>query len=226
MEIFDFLDKCGIRYQNKDLIRQAFMHSSYANEHKHSVHDNERLEFIGDAVLQIYSARKLYDIEPPLSEGVMSAKRATLVCEKTLAKVAKEFGLNAFLLLGQGEEKTGGRNRDSIVADMVEALVGAIYLDSGFKDAFKLLEFLLGVHFNEVGSEDTYDYKTKLQEYVQADSRKSIVYELIYAKGPSNAPEFKMAVKIDDLVYGTGVGRSKKEAQKMAAKNALEKMAG
>lgn len=226
MNIFEFLDKNGITYKTEELITQAFMHSSYVNEHRGSKGDNERLEFIGDAVLQIYSARKLYDIDPPMSEGMMSTKRASLVCEKTLAKVAREHGLNEFLLLGQGEEKTGGRNRDSIIADMVEAFVGAIYLDTDFDNAFRLLELLLGKHFEEAGSEDTYDYKTKLQEYVQADSRKSIIYELIYARGPSNSPEFKMAVKIDDLVYGTGVGRSKKEAQKMAAKDALEKMAG
>lgn len=225
MNIFNFLDENKIKYNNKSLISQAFIHSSYVNEHKkENAGDNERLEFMGDAVLQIYSAKRLYDIEPPLKEGLMSTRRSNLVCEKMLATIAREFKLNKFLKLGTGEEKTGGRDRDSIIADMVEAFIGAIYLDTGITNAFKLLDILFDKHIKEI-DESTFDYKTKLQEYVQADSRKSISYELVYAKGPSNMPEFKMAVKIDGLIYGYGVGASKKEAQKMAAKDALKKMA-
>ena len=225
MDIFDFLDKNGIKYNNKALINQAFTHSSYVNEHKKdNAHDNERLEFMGDAVLQLFSARRLYDIEPPLKEGLMSTRRSNLVCEKMLAVVAREFGLNRFLKLGQGEEKSGGRDRDSIIADMTEAFIGAVYLDTDTDNAFKLLDLLFDKHIEEI-DESTYDYKTKLQEYVQSDSKRTISYELVYAKGPSNKPEFKMAVKIDGLIYGYGVGSSKKEAQKMAAKDALEKMA-
>lgn len=225
MTIFDFLDENGIRYQNKSLIEQAFIHSSYVNEHKGTVHDNERLEFMGDAVLQIYSAEKLYSIDPPLKEGVMSTRRANLVCEKGLAMLVREFELNKYLKLGQGEEKTGGRERDSIISDMFEAFIGAVYLDSDIANVYKLLDLIMLKHVKEI-DESTFDYKTKLQEFVQADSRKSINYELIYVKGPSNKPEFKMAVKIDDLIYGTGIGSSKKEAQKNAAKDALEKLAG
>ena len=225
MDIFDFLDKNGIEYNNKALINQAFTHSSYVNEHKKdNAHDNERLEFMGDAVLQLFSARRLYDIEPPLKEGLMSTRRSNLVCEKMLAVVAREFGLNRFLKLGQGEEKSGGRDRDSIIADMTEAFIGAVYLDTDTDNAFKLLDLLFDKHIEEI-DESTYDYKTKLQEYVQSDSKRTIAYELVYAKGPSNKPEFKMAVKIDGLIYGYGVGSSKKEAQKMAVKDALEKMA-
>lgn len=224
MSIFDFLDQNNIKYTDKDLIMRAFTHSSYVNEHKGVSCDNERLEFMGDAVLQIFSAKRLYDIEPPLKEGLMSTRRANLVCEKMLAIVAREFKLNDYLLLGQGEEKSGGRNRDSIIADMTEAFIGAIYIDSDIDNAFKLLDLLFDKHIEEI-DETKFDYKTRLQEYVQADTRKSIEYELIYAKGPSNKPEFKVAVKIDGLIYGTGIGSSKKEAQKMAAKNALEKMA-
>lgn len=224
MSIFDFLDKHGISYKNVDLIQQAFIHSSYVNEHKTGIHDNERLEFMGDAVLQVYSAHRLYEIEPPLKEGFMSTRRSNLVSEKALAQVVRENNLNEFLLLGAGEEKTGGRNRESIMADMFEAFIGAIYLDSGYDNAFKLLDDLMIKHIKEV-DESTYDYKTKLQEYVQADSRKSINYETISVSGPNNKPLFKVAVKIDDLVYGYGVGTNKKEAQKMAAKDALEKMA-
>lgn len=225
MNVFDFLDVNKIKYNDKKLISQAFIHSSYVNEHKKdSAHDNERLEFMGDAVLQIYSAKRLYDLEPALPEGLMSTRRSNLVCEKMLAQIAREFGLNEYLKLGTGEEKSGGRDRDSIIADMTEAFIGAVYLDSNINNVFKLLDIMFIKHINEI-DESTYDYKTKLQEYVQADSRKSISYELVYAKGPSNKPEFKMAVKIDGLVYGYGVGASKKEAQKLAAKDALKKMA-
>ena len=225
MTIYDFLEKNKIKYSNKALIDQAFTHSSYVNEHKKdNSHDNERLEFMGDAVLQLYSARRLYDLQPPLKEGLMSTRRSNLVCEKMLAIIARETHLNDYLKLGQGEEKSGGRDRDSIIADMVEAFIGAVYLDTDIDNVFKLLDLLFLKHIQEI-DESTYDYKTKLQEYVQADSKRTISYELVYAKGPSNKPEFKMAVKIDGLTYGYGVASSKKEAQKMAAKDALEKMA-
>ena len=225
MTIYDFLEKNKIKYNDKSLIDQAFTHSSYVNEHKKdNSHDNERLEFMGDAVLQLYSARRLYDLQPPLKEGLMSTRRSNLVCEKMLAIIARETHLNDFLKLGQGEEKSGGRDRDSIIADMVEAFIGAVYLDTDIDNVFKLLDLLFLKHIQEI-DESTYDYKTKLQEYVQADSKRTISYELVYAKGPSNKPEFKMAVKIDGLTYGYGVASSKKEAQKMAAKDALEKMA-
>ena len=224
MSIFDFLDENNIKYDNKELIMRAFTHASYANEHKGNLIDNERLEYMGDAVLQVYSARRLYDLKPPLSEGEMSTRRSNLVSEKALAQIVRDFKLNDYLLLGQGEEKTGGRQRDSIISDMFEAFIGAIYLDSNFENVFNLLDILMHKYIEEV-DETIIDYKTKLQEYVQADSRKSIIYEEIYAKGPSNKPEFKIAVKIDGLIYGYGIASSKKQAQKNAAKAALEKLA-
>ena len=223
MSIFDFLDEHEIPYNDKELIMQAFMHSSYSNEHN-VCGNNERLEFMGDAVLQVYSAERLYKIDPPLPEGLMSTRRANLVSEKALTEVVRENDLNSFLLLGIGEEKTGGRNRDSVISDMFEAFIGAIYLDQGFEIVYKLLDELMARHIAQI-DESTFDYKTKLQEYVQADSRKSIVYETIETKGPSNNPEFKVAVKIDGLTYGTGIGSSKKQAQKNAARDALEKLA-
>ena len=223
MDVFDFLDENKIVYHDRNLISQAFVHTSYANEHKESVSDNERLEYMGDAVLQIYSADRLYRLTPSLPEGKMTPMRANLVCEKTLALISKEFGLNNFILLGQGEEKSGGRQRDSIVSDSFEAFIGAIYIDTDINNSFKLLDILMKKHIGEI-SEDTYDYKTKLQEYVQADANRSIVYEEVWRHGPSNKPEFKMAVRIDGLVYGTGIGSSKKEAEKKAAKDALEKL--
>lgn len=224
MDIFEFLDSYHIPYKNKDLINQAFIHSSYVNEHKTATGDNERLEFMGDAVLQVYSAERLYNIDPPLPEGLMSTRRSNLVSEKALAAIVRESGLNEFLKLGIGEEKTGGRNRDSIIADMFEAFIGAVYLDQGQAVVYRLLDDLMAEHIKEV-DEHMFDYKTKLQEYVQADSRKSIIYETVSVAGPNNNPEFTVAVKIDGLIYGYGKASSKKQAQKNAAKDALEKLA-
>lgn len=224
MSIYDFLDEKNIPYNNKELIHQAFVHSSYVNEHRLEIGDNERLEFMGDAVLQVYSATRLYNIKPALKEGLMSTRRSNLVSEKALAQIVRENGLNEYLLLGLGEEKTGGRNRDSVISDMFEAFIGAVYLDQGFDVVFRLLDILMMKHIEEV-DEHVFDYKTKLQEYVQADSRRTIEYETIDTKGPNNNPIFTVAVIIDGLRYGTGSGTSKKEAQKNAAKDALEKMA-
>lgn len=224
MNIFDFLDKYKILYKNKDLINQAFAHSSYVNEHKANGGDNERLEFMGDAVLQIYSAHRLFVIEPALPEGLMSTRRSNLVSEKALAEIVREFELNQFLLLGAGEEKNGGRDKDSIISDMFEAFIGAVYLDTGYENVFRLLDILMKKHVDSI-DENTFDYKTKLQEYVQADSRREIEYSTINVTGPNNNPLFEVEVKVDGLVFGKGKGSSKKEAQKNAAKDALEKMA-
>ncbi len=224
MNIFGFLDEHHIVYHDKRLIEQAFIHSSYVNEHRSGLKDNERLEFMGDAVLQIWISVKLFSLKPPLPEGKMTVKRANLVCEKALASYVREFGLNRFLKLGQGEEKTGGRNRDSVIADMFEALTGAIFIDTDFDNVSKFLELTIAKHIDD-GHDDELDYKTKLQEYVQADSRKAITYETESIVGPSNDPLFTVVCKIDGLIYGKGQGTSKKEAQKEAAKSALSKMA-
>ena len=194
------------------------------NEHKEGCGDNERLEFVGDAVLQIFSAERLYAIDPPLPEGLMSTRCSNLVSEKALAQIVRENHLNDYLKLGIGEEKTGGRNRDSVISDMFEAFIGAIYLDQGQKTVYKLLDELMDEHIAQI-DEHTFDYKTKLQEYVQADSRKSIVYETLSVEGPNNNPMFEVAVKIDGLTYGYGRASSKKQAQKNAAKDALQKLA-
>ncbi len=193
MEIYDFLKEHGIEYHNKKLIDQAFTHSSYVNEHRGGLHDNERLEFMGDAVLQIYSAKKLFEINPPLKEGQMTTRRANLVCEKMLAKIVREFKLNAYLKLGVGEEKTGGRDRDSIIADMFEAFIGAIYIDTDINNVFKLLDIVMAHHIYD---SQEIDYKTKLQEFIQADSRRTLDYEVVNSEGPSNNPEFTVVVKV------------------------------
>jgi ribonuclease-3 len=223
MDIIEWLAERGIEVNDKDLIHQAFIHSSYANEYKQE-HDNERLEFMGDAVLQLWSSEAIYPMN--LSEGRMTALRQQIVCEKALAAYAREMDLPRFLKLGKGEEKMGGRNRDAIIADMFEAMLGALYLDQGYGAITNILDEVITprlAHPEE--SESFHDYKTRLQEYVQADSRRTVHYELVDETGPSNAPEFTMNAVVDGLIMGTGKGSSKKQAEQNAARNAFEKMA-
>ncbi|MEF9920076.1 MAG: ribonuclease III [Erysipelotrichaceae bacterium] len=222
--IFDWLKQHDITIQDKTLVNQALVHSSYVNEHKSIYHDNERLEFMGDAVLQLWSTQKLFLIEPELSEGEMTTLRAQLVCEEALASYNRQFEWGKYLLLGVGEEKMGGRNRDSILADMFEALLGAIYLDQGITAINILLERVLTPMITSPKSERVIDYKTKLQEYVQSDARKTVHYEMLSMVGPSNKPLFEVAVILEDITLGTGRGYSKKRAEQMAAKDAFEKM--
>lgn len=222
--IFDWLLNRKIEINNKPIVEQAFMHSSYANENK-QVHDNERLEFMGDAVLEVWTSDRLYHHEPPLKEGQMTTLRAQLVCEKALATYARELKLNAYLKLGQGEEKSGGRDRDSIIADMFEAFLGALYLDQGMDAVSNILTEVVMPRLNAPEKADLMiDYKTKLQEYVQSDVRKNVSYQLVSTSGPSNNPEFEMEVVLEGIVLGKGKGNSKKRAEQEAAKDALSKM--
>lgn len=222
--IFEWLKKKKINCNNKNLIIEAFTHSSYVNEHKQQTHDNERLEFMGDAVLQVWSSEKLFYIKPELDEGKMTTLRAQLVCEEALASYSRKLGLGRFLRLGIGEEKTGGRNRDSILADMFEAVLGALYLDQGMDAVNIILEEVLTPMISSPKSELVTDYKTRLQEYVQSDTRKNVRYELVKMSGPSNQPTFDVIVLLDEIVLGKGSGQSKKRAEQMAAKDAFEKM--
>ncbi len=224
MDIFDWLKERDIEVKQPKLILNAFVHSSYVNENKNFEHDNERLEYMGDAVLQVWTAKKLFLIEPPLNEGQMTTLRAQLVCEQALAQYTLKLKLNQFLLLGVGEEKTGGRERESIMADMFEAFIGALYLDSGYDVIDKILEEVITPTISAPKPEVLIDYKTKLQEYVQSDSRKTVHYELVHMSGPSNKPEFEVIVMMDDITLGRGKGASKKKAEQAAAKDAFEKM--
>ncbi len=224
MDITDWLKEHGISIDNKDLIHQAFIHSSYANEHRNK-HDNERLEFMGDAVLQLWSSTQIYPLDPPLTEGEMTRLRSRLVCEKALAEYGRKLGLNRFLKLGTGEEKTGGRNKDAIIADMFEAFLGALYLDQGYDAADRFLHIAMDDDIVHPANSDVFkDYKTKFQEYVQTDRRSSVQYILVNEEGPSNNPVFTMNAVVDGLVMGTGSGSSKKQAEQNAARNAFEKM--
>lgn len=223
MDIIEWLKERGIEVEDEELIHQAFIHSSYANEYK-KAHDNERLEFMGDAVLQLWSSEAIFPLN--LSEGRMTALRQQLVCEKALANYAREMNLPRFLKLGKGEEKMGGRNRDAIIADMFEALLGALYLDQGYDAVTNILDEVITPRLEHPEtSESFHDYKTRLQEYVQADSRRTVHYELVSESGPDNAPVFVMNAVVDGLIMGTGQAGSKKQAEQNAAKDALNKMA-
>ncbi|MBQ6451034.1 MAG: ribonuclease III [Solobacterium sp.] len=224
LNIIEWLEERNIHVHDEDLIREAFMHSSYANEHR-ELHDNERLEFMGDAVLQLWSSEHIFPLEPKLSEGKMTKLRANLVCEKALAMYVRELGLGQFLMLGYGEERSGGRNKDAILADMFEALLGALYLDQGMDAVNNILDEVITPNLRHPDDvEVIHDYKTKLQEYVQADDRKTVKYVLIDEQGPSNSPMFTMNVVVEGLILGTGTGSSKKQAEQNAAKDAFAKL--
>lgn len=223
--IFDWLDDQKITYSDKELIEEAFTHSSFVNENRVSTSDNERLEFMGDAVLQLWSTQKLFGLIPRLSEGEMTTLRAQLVCEEALAHYSRTLGLSKFLKLGIGEAKTGGYNRDSNLADMFEAFLGALYLDQGMDAIGIVLEQVLTPAISMPKREAVIDYKTKLQEMIQADARKTVHYILLHTDGPSNKPHFEVAVMLDEITLGKGSGGSKKKAEQMAAKDAIDKMA-
>lgn len=215
--------KIGYRFRNKKLLRQALTHSSYANEKKlGKLGCNERLEFLGDAVLELISSDVLYARFPQLPEGELTKKRASLVCEPSLAYCARQFGLPEYLLLGKGEDMTGGRMRDSIVSDATEALLGAIYLDGGFADA---KEFVLNFILNDMEHKQLfYDSKTILQELVQEDGKHPVEYILTGETGPDHNKQFEVEVRINGVPAGNGSGHTKKAAEQAAAYQAIRKI--
>lgn len=215
--------KIGYVFKDKSLIERALMHSSYTNEkHLKKYECNERLEFLGDAVLELVSSAYLFNEFPKVSEGELTKTRASMVCEPSLAMCARDIGLGDYLLLGKGEEATGGRKRDSITSDAMEALIGAIYLDGGFTNA---KEFIHRFILTDLENKKLfYDSKTILQEIVQADMEEGISYHLIKEEGPDHNKSFTVEVKIGETVYGTGSGRTKKAAEQEAAYKAILKL--
>ena len=220
--IYDWLRTKGINIEQHPLIDDAFTHSSYVNEHKETLHDNERLEFMGDAVMQIWISDRLFKMEPALSEGQMTTLRKQTVCEQTFAEVMRKLDLGQFLKLGVGEEKNGGRQRNSILADAFEAFVGALYCVGGMEYVDKVLGNVFDNYLIHPESTGIEDYKTELQEYAQSDIRKSVNYELLSEQGPSNNPVFEVGVYLDGILLGKGVAGSKKQAEQNAAKEALK----
>jgi ribonuclease-3 len=216
----------GVEFNDISFLHQALTHTSFANESKHAgaVH-NERLEFLGDAVLDLVISDRLFKRFPDLPEGELTKARAHIVCEATLARCAAEVGIGQYLLLGKGEDLSGGRERISILADAFEAVIGAIYLDTGFASVSQFILHKLHKDLHSVESGHyVKDYKTLLQEIVQKNSDSRIAYEIISEHGPDHDKIFEVAVIVNTDRMGTGLGRSKKEAEQKAAKQALLKM--
>ncbi|MGL5507790.1 MAG: ribonuclease III [Paraclostridium sp.] len=211
-------------FKNKQYILEALTHSSYSNENK-SYAFNERLEFLGDSVLGIVISDYLFKNETELPEGELTKLRANIVCEESLSEVAKKIELGTHILLGRGEEATGGRDRISILADTFEAVIAAIYLDGGIDNAKKfVLTQMDEIIQDSVKGRIFRDYKTHLQEVIQSQGESNITYDLLEEIGPDHNKRFVMQVKLNEEVLGTGEGKSKKEAEQSAAKQALRRM--
>ena len=212
--------KINYSFRDRILLRQALTHSSCANEQKiNKCEDYERLEFLGDAVLELICSDYIYKGHPEMSEGKMTKYRSAIVCEPALAFCAREIGLEEYILLGKGEEATGGRNRDSIISDVMEAVIGAIYLDSGIDEARTFIHrFVLS---DLEHKQLFYDAKTILQEEVQKESGGTLQYELVREDGPEHDKTFAVDVIINGVKVGSGTGHSKKSAEQKAAYEVL-----
>lgn len=225
MELTKIEEVIGYSFKERKYLEIALTHSSYANEVKKGVKDNERQEFLGDAVLSIVVSDYLFN-NYSVPEGDLSKLRASVVCEKALNVIAKKIDLGKYMRLGKGEEMMGGRTRPSILSDAVEALIAAIYLDSGIEEARKfILPFIKEMLDCHTGSGEPFvDYKTMLQEIVQQNPEEQLTYYLADESGPDHNKKFVVEVHLNSNVIGTGIGRSKKNAEQMAAKQALELM--
>ena len=209
-------ENIGYRFEDQNLLFRAMTHSSYANEHRIEKRlCNERLEFLGDAVLEVVSSDYLYHRHPDLPEGELTKLRASIVCEPTLALCAGDIRLGEYLLLGKGEEATGGRTRNSVVSDAMEALIGAVYLDGGFASA---KEFIHRFVLNDIEHKQLFfDSKTILQEMVQAMGDTLLSYEMLREEGPDHNKTFEVSALLDGREIGRGSGRTKKAAEQVAA---------
>ena len=221
-DLKEFQEKIGYRFSNEALLRQALTHSSFANEKRmKKLSDNERLEFLGDAVLEIVSSEFLFDNYPNKPEGELTKLRASIVCEPTLAMCTNEIELGKYIFLGKGEDQTGGRQRKSILSDALEAVIGAIYLDGGFANA---KEFIKKFILTDIEHKQLfYDSKTILQEVVQG-MHKSLKYVLTDESGPDHNKSFSVDLLIGDEVISSGTGHTKKAAEQEGAYKALIKL--
>lgn len=228
MELSEFEKIISYEFKDKNLLKKAFSHSSYANEkRKQGIESNERLEFLGDAVLELVISEYIYKNFPKMPEGELTKFRASIVCETTLAQEAKRLNIGKLIMLGKGERVTGGETRNSILADAFEAIIGAIFLDSGIECA---KDYILGIMkpviINLQKSFRTMDYKTYLQEIVQSASKETVRYEIIGEIGPDHDKQFIAQAIHDGEILGEGRGRTKKEAEQFAAYEALKKQQG
>ena len=224
MSIRDILREFNISTSSYYLYEQAFSHSSYAHEHGDK-HDYERIDFMGDAVLDLVVADLVFKNHPNMPQGDMSKLRSKLVKKESLANYARKYNFGEAILLGNGEKQNGGKNLDKILEDVCEAFIGAIYLDLGYDMTYSIIKKIFLDDVINYSSDELTDYKSKLQEYVQADTRDSVKYRLVCEKGNAQSKEFIMEVLWDGNVWGRGSGSSKKKAEQQAAKDALSKVA-
>lgn len=215
----------GYSFCNKELLKNAVTHSSYIKGHSSEEKSNERLEFLGDAFFDAIIGEELYKIFPQKEEGFLSRVRASLVCEKSLAKAARNHNIGKYILLGNGEEKSGGRNRESILADTMEAIIGAIHLDGGFEAVRKWVLEIFGEAIDDAvhGKYIITDYKTALQEKLQHEGITDIRYTLVREIGPDHDKTFEVQLVVNGIPETTGVGKSKKQAEQHAAEAMIER---
>jgi ribonuclease-3 len=220
-----FKKRLKLDWVDEELLEQALTHSSFTYESRQNgLENNQRLEFLGDAVLELVISDYLYRNHPGLDEGSLTKLRASVVCEASLARAARELGLGLCLLMGKGEERSGGRERPSILADAFEALLGAVYLDQGLGKAGELaVQFLTPVLRDVLEGRLERDYKTELQEFVQQHDGEQVQYVILKEEGPDHHKTFKAGVLYRGKLAGSGTGRSKKDAEQQAAKSALLK---
>lgn len=219
----EFQRKIGYTFKNDRLLYEALSHSSFANEKK-GRKSNERLEFLGDSVLSIVVSSYIFHHQQQMPEGQLSKLRASLVCEKALFEFSKQIDLGEHIMLGKGEENTGGRQRPSIISDAFEAVIAAIYLDGGMEPASKHILRFMPKQFDKPVASGFTDYKTILQEIVQKNPEERVVYKLVEESGPAHDKRFTVSVMLNSNVIGTGTGASKKNAEQQAAKEALALM--
>ncbi len=224
-KIHQFLDRMSLKFENDSLLKQAFTHSSYVNEHRHqAIEDNERLEFLGDAVLELLISQFLYKRFPGMTEGDMTKLRAAIVCEPSLVNFALELSFGGMILLGRGEDATGGRKRPALLADVFEAFIGALYLDQNLESVDQWLGETVYPKIIDGTFTHVMDFKSQLQETVQRKSLGHLTYEVISENGPAHHREFISHVKLNEETVGEGKGKSKKESEQRAAQNALERL--
>lgn len=216
--------KIGYEFKNPELLKNALTHSSYANENRNEgMSSNERLEFLGDSVLGFVTAKHLYSMRPELPEGKMTRLRAELVCEHSLYGVAQDLELGSYLRMGHGEERNGGRQRPSILADAVEAVIAAMFIDGGIEPPEKFIKSMI-LSPESIEAHHASDYKTELQELVQRKPGQALVYIPAGETGPDHDKVFAAKVSLNGIVIGEGSGRTKKEAEQMAARAALKEL--
>ena len=225
MNIYEIESIINYKFQKPELLGQAFVHSSFVNEQQlDALDNNERLEFLGDAVLSIIVSDYIYKEFPDLTEGELTRLRASVVCEASLSKQARNMNLGKFLQMGKGETSSGGANRDSILCDLYESVLGAIYLDGGYKQACIYVMNSLKAEIHSMkGLDWIADPKTHLQEQLQKTSSEPIEYNVIHESGPAHSKLFKVQLSQSGKLLGEGEGKNKKEAEQNAARNAIEK---